>query len=65
MNTSIPETSFTSNRLPVFESVIVSNSPFEPETVNIVFPLLLCVKVVAVSEETIFESSTVVLIEIS
>ena len=59
INTSTPDESFTSNKFPAFESVTVSSSPFEPDTVNIIFPLLLCVSVVPLSNEVILEFTTV------
>ena len=59
VNTSIPDESFTSNKLPLFESVTVNSSPFEPDIVNIVFPLFECLNVVDVSPVSIFELITV------
>ena len=58
VNTSTPDVSFTSNKFPLFESVTVNNSPLEPDTVNIILPWLLWVKVVKVSVLVILEFST-------
>ena len=59
VNTSIPDESFTSNKLPLFESVTVNSSPFSTDIVNIVFPLFECLNVVDVSSVSIFELITV------
>ena len=63
VNTSIPDESFTSNKLPLFESVTVNSSPFEPDIVNIIFVSLSCVIVVPLSNEFIdaFVTSCVLL----